>query len=288
MPEIENENLNIENEEQADAALEAIEQSAGGPIADESPTPQAVDEFDITVGGKQIKAKRDQLIQWAQQGYSAPGQISKITKELEGWKKKWSEAEPKWNEMQTKYGPVDEYVRQNPQFWDHVTKSFEQRNQVLNDQSNPLAGMVTDLQQKVQDLIQYKNQVEERQQKHQSTQEDQEYLQTFEEIKKGYPDIDFVTPDDEGKSLEYRVLEFASEKGIKNFDIAFKAYKHDDLISRAETKAKESLAKEKQKNTKLGILGITPTPTKRADSGNVRSKSWDNIADEVRQELGIR
>jgi hypothetical protein len=290
MSEIENENLGaIESEAQADELLESVEQSSDGPIQDEAQqAPQTMDEFELTVGGKQIKAKRDQLIQWAQQGYSAPGQLSKLTRELDSYKKKWTEFEPQYKTLQEKYGPVDEYVRQNPQFWDHVLKSYEQRNQVLGDTSNPLAGMVTDLQKQVQDLIQYKNQIEERQVKHQTAQEDQAYLSTLDEMQKAYPDIDFTSPDEEGRSLEYKVLEYAHENGIKNFKTAFRDFYHEELVKRSESKAKEALLKDKQKNTKLGILGVTPTPTKRTETKNVRNKSYDDLAQEALEELKIR
>ena len=286
MDPIENENLGtVESEEQADALLETIEQPATGPIQEEKPqAPQTIDEFDLTVGGKQIKAKRDQLIQWAQMGYDAPNKIRHLTKELESWKQK----ESKFQELDQKYGEIDKFVREKPDFWDHVLQSYQQRNQLLQDQSNPLASMVQQLQSQVQDLVQYKNQIEERQAQARVQQEDQSYLQTLEEMRKSYPDVDFVTPDAEGKSLEYKVLEYAQQNGISNFKTAFRDYYHDELVKLAESKAKENLIKEKQKNTKMGILGITSAPTKRASSGNVRNKSYDDIANEALEELGLR
>lgn len=286
MDQIENENSNIETEAQADELLESIgSQESGGPIqeAKTHTPPPAPEEWDLTVGGKQIKAKRDQVLQWAQMGYSAPDKIRKFTQELEAYKQK----EAQFKEWQEKYGPIDEYVRQKPEFWDHVTKSWDQRNQSLQDQSNPLAQVVSQLQTQIQDLSQFKSQVESERTQARVKQEDTEYLSTFEKVKTSYPDIDFVTPNAEGKTLEYEVLEFAQERGIKDFDIAFKAYKHDELMKRAESKAKESFLKEKQKNTKLGVLGITPAPTKSRPATSVRSKSYDDLADEIREEFGL-
>ncbi len=285
MDQIENDNLGtIENEEQADALLESIDAPSGqiqeaAPVQAQAP----VDEWDLTVGGKQIKAKRDQVLQWAQMGYSAPDKIRKLSQDLDNYKKQ----ETQWKSMEEKYGPIDAFVKEKPDFWDHVTKSYQERNQILQDQSNPLASVVQQLQSQVQDLVQYKNQIEERQTQAQMAQEDHSYLQTFEEMKKSYPDIDFITPDNEGKSLEYRVLEHAQENGIKNFKTAFRDFHHDELVKRAESKAKENLVKEKQKHSKLGVLGITPTPTKRAEAGNIRNKSYDDLTAEALQELGI-
>jgi chromosome segregation ATPase len=286
MPEIDDNNLNsIDTAEQADELLSSIEQPSNSPIQDAAP--QTPDEWELTVGGKQIKAKRDQVMQWAQQGYTAPAKIAQYTKELESWKQKYSQAEPKWKEMESKYGPVDEYVRQNPQFWDHVTKSYEQRQQLFNDQSNPVNGVLSDLQKQVQDLMQYKNQAEEQRANIQRAQQDQEYTTTVAEMKKTYPDIDFDSPDAEGKSLEYKVLEHATQNDIKNFKTAFRDFYHDELLKRSESKAKESLIKDKQKNTKMGILGISPTPTKRVSSDH-RGKSYDDLAAEALEELGLR
>jgi chromosome segregation ATPase len=286
--EINDSNIEIDSEDAADAVLDTLEQPDNSPIKEEQPAP--VDEFEITVGGKQIKAKRDQVMQWAQQGYSAPGKLSQLSKEVEGWKRKLSEYEPKYKELETKfnsYKEIDDYVRQNPAFWDNVLKSWETRTHALTDQSNPLAGTVSQLQEQVQGLIQYKNQIEEQQAKFHESKEDQDYLQTFEEIKKSNPDVDFVTPDEEGKTLEYRVLEHAHANGIKNFKTAFRDFYHDELMKRTEARTKENLSKEKQKNTKLGILGITDRPTKRSSS-DVRGKSYDDIADEIKQEFGFR
>lgn len=290
MPDNDTQNLeSVDTVEQADALLEQIETPASGEIQDTQAQaqPQTQDEWELTVGGKAIKAKRDQIMQWAQQGYSAPGKISSLTREYEALKKKYADEGNQWKAMQEKYGPVDEYVRQNPQFWEHVTKSYEQRNNLLNDQSNPLAQTVNDLQAKIQDLIQYKNQVEEERQKHRTQEEDQAYLSTLQEVQKAYPDIDFVTADEEGKTLEYRVLEHAQQNGISSFKAAFRDFYFDELQKRSESKAKESLVKEKQKNTKLGVLGVTSAP-QRKTSGDHRNKSYDDLAREALDELGIR
>lgn len=287
MSEIDNQIENeIDSVEAADAALESISQNDNGPIRDEAqaaPTPQTVDEWELTVGGKPIKAKRDQVLQWAQMGYDAPNKIRSLTKEIESWKQK----ESRFSEIEKKYGEIDKYVREKPDFWNHVLQSWEQRNQSLQDTSNPIAQVVSQLQSEVQNLVQYKNQVEERQSQVRAQQEDQAYMQEFEKTKSAYPDIDFVTPDDEGKTLEYKVLEFAEKRKIGDFDTAFKAFYHDELMKRAESRAKENLSKEKIKNTKLGILGTSQTPTKRP-SGDHRGKSWNELAEEALQEHGLR
>jgi chromosome segregation ATPase len=284
---IDEQNLDtIETAEQADALLESIEAPSHEPVGEATPAPQAIEEFDLTVGGKQIKAKREQLIQWAQQGYTAPNRISQLTKDLEGWKQKYSELEPKYKTYESQYKPIDEYVKQKPEFWDHVLKQWEQRENLLNDTANPGNQVLTELQKQVQDLMQYKQSIENERMNTQIKQEDSQYHSVLEETKKQYADIDFDAPDEDGKSLEYKILEHAQKEGIKNFKTAFRDFYHDELTKRAAAKAKEDLTKNKVKNTKLGILGISPTPTKRTQSDH-RGKSYDDIAQEIKDEYGF-
>ena len=275
----------IDTAEKADALIDQIEAPSHEPI--QEPQAQApVDEWELTVGGKQIKAKRDQVLQWAQQGYTAPGKIAQYTRELEDYKKKWSEAEPKYKELETKYGPVDQYVRQNPQFWDHVVKQFEQRQSLVNDPTNPMASELNALREQLQDLTQFKSTFEQEQQKQRMAQDDEKYMATVGEIKKAYPDVDFDSVDIDGKTLEMKVLEYGIQNEIRNFKTAFKDFYHDELIKRAETRAKESINKEKVKSTKMGILGITPQSAKTQSSDH-RGKSYDDIANEIKREYGI-
>lgn len=286
---MDNENQIIETEEQADEILESIETPDSAPIADEAtpaPASQFPDEYAFTVGGKEIKGKwtsdREKVLKWASMGYEAPNRIGALSKEIESWKAKGKTFE----EMEKKYGEIDKYVREKPDFWDHVTKSYNERNQALTDTSNPLVATVNELKTQLQDLIKYKDGIESERQQVRAAREDQAYQADFEGIKKQYPKVDFVTPDADGKSLEFKVLEYAHENGIKNFKTAFRDFYHDELIKMHAEQAKESVIKEKQKNTKLGILGTTTAPTKRMNT-DVRGKSYDDIADEAKAELGI-
>lgn len=281
---IDESNLNsIDTEEQADALIESVERPDHAPIQESQAPAAPVDEWDLTVGGKPLKAKREQVIQWAQMGYDAPNKIRALTKEIDSWKQK----ESHFKTLESKYGEIDKFVQEKPDFWDTVVQQYQNRNQSLQDPTNPLASVVQQLQTQVQGLVQYKDQIEQQRSQALAQQEDQVYQQQFEEFRTAYPDIDFITPDGEGKSLEYKVLEHAQKEGIRNFKTAFRDFHHDELMKREHSRAKESVVKEKQKNTKLGILGISPTPQRRAQSTEVRSRSWDDIGEEAKRELGI-
>ncbi len=116
--------------------------------------------------------------------------------------------------------------------------------------------------------------------------EDQQLDQLVTEIREKYKDIDWDTPDENGKPLEYRVLEFAQENGIKRFDTAFKAFYHDELIQRAEAQAKQNVSKDIQTKSKMGLLGTTPKPTRGIQAvKDVKNKSYENIMSEIREEI---
>lgn len=276
-----------ENEAQVDELLNQIDEPTPA-TADENPAepvvaaPVAADEYTFTVGGKEIKANREKMIKWAQMGYDAPAKIGHLSKEIESWKAK----EAEFKAYETKYGEIDKYVREKPDFWNHVTKTWNEREQLLNDQNNPLATTVSQLQKQVQDLVSYKSQIEQRQQEVAMAREDQAYVQELEGIRTKYPQIDFATQDENGKSLEYKVLEYANQNGIRKFSTAFKDFYHDELVKLGQEQAKENIVKEKQKNSKLGILGVTPTPTKKI-SEDVKGKSYNDLVKETLAEYNI-
>lgn len=225
---------------------------------------------------------REKIQKWAEMGYDAPNKIGSLSKELETWKSKDSQ----YKQMDQKYGEIDKYVRENPQFWDHVIDSYKNKNQMLMDESNPLAKTVMTLQEKLDAALEKINGVEEFRTTLQTKAEDEEYVAKFNEVKKQYPKIDFHTPDESGKSLEYKVLEHAQKMGINSFQTAFRDFYHDELMKMYAEEAKEKVSKEKMKNTKLGLLGVSEAPiTKR--STDTKGKSYNDLERAIIEEYQL-
>jgi len=250
-------------------------------ISQATQSQQAAQEYAIKYGGKEIKAPIEKILRWAEQGYEAPQKIGDLNKQLESWKSK----EQQFKEIENKYKTVDDYVRQNPDWWQYIQNQYQQsQQQKTQDPNNQyISELKTQFEQQksVLDTL-MKEREETRIQK-----EDEQYNQNFETLKKQYPKVDFNSVDESGKSLEYRVLEYANKNSINNFTTAFKDYYFDDLMKIKETEAKEKLIKDKQANTKLGILNISSTPTPKRVSDNVRGKSYSDLEREALQELGI-
>jgi len=278
------------NEEQADELLNSIEQptlETGQTVVE--PVATQAQELAFTVGGKEIKidlAKdRDKLIRWAQQGYEAPNKLGEYNKKIQTYEKQiseWKTKEALIKEYQEKYEPVDKYIKENPQWWNTVQAQLQQ----AQNQNKPIDPIVNQLIEKVTGLEKIAQTYQERAQAQQMQTEDAEYMKEFEAVAKQYPEIDLQTPDEQGESLEFKVLRYAQENGIKKFTTAFRDFNHDKLVSLAEQKAKEKIMNDKVSKTKLGILGISSTPTPRK-SETVRNKSYNDLANEALAELGL-
>lgn len=285
------ESVSANNDIDVDGLLSEIEAPSNEQLIEPGASPaqntqqaQQASDFAFVVGGKEIKldlAKdRDKLIKWAQQGYDAPNRIGELNKVVETYKSK----EQQFKEWQEKYGPVDDYVRQNPEFWEHVTQTYQQLQ--AQKEQNPLHPVVGELQKRLEGLENIAQTFQSEREAQIAKQQDDQYMQEFTTLQKQYPKIDFSTPDESGKSLEYKVLEYAKDKGIREFAPAFRAFYHDELVKMAAEEAKEKLINDKQSKSKLGILGISPTPTKRI-SDSVKGKSYDNLYKEALSELGL-
>lgn len=275
------------NESEADSLIESIDTPESSSIADAPPQAEQqaawqppTTEIPFRVGDKELKVKWDQLTKWAEMGYGAPTKIGALNKELETWKQK----EKTFSELESRYGPIDSYVRQNPQFWQHVVDAYQRREQALTDQSNPLAQTVQSLQQELEDLKNFKSAFEAERTQERVRKEDEEYINEFTGLKKAYPDIDFDSPGEDGKSLEYKVLEYANANGIKKFEPAFLAFYHKELVAREKEGAKQALVKNRVNQAKQGIIGKSSTPTKGVAEYS-RNKSYQQLAEEALAEL---
>lgn len=284
-----------ENTELTDQQMDELvskTENSGRPVAEramtkEEETKPAEDIIEFKHNNKTIKGTRDQLIKWAQMGIDYPTKAQQLNQE----KAKWEQQRQQWEQKYTPYKQIDEWATKNPDQWTRLQQAYQQAQQGLTPQgSQPQTAAefqaIQMLNQKIQQLEQKINPIEENLNSSKQQAEDQQLDQIVTEIRGKYKDIDWDTPDDNGKPLEYRVLEFAQENGIKRFDTAFKAYYHDELVQRAEAQAKQNVSKDIQTKTKMGLLGTTSKPTRGVQAvKDVKNKSYENIMGEIREEL---
>lgn len=258
----------------------------------EQPHTPTQQEFILNVRGEQIKVPYNdpRVQQWLQQGRDYSQRMEQFNKERQEWEQKAKIAE----QYQKTYGEIDEWARNNPDQWQLLQQTYQERlNQGLGQQqtqqtNDPYAQKMTHLEKEVGQMSQAMRELLKERQEALAKQEDLKLDQEIQSFREKYPKLDWQSPDEGGRSLEYQVLHHMKQHGLKNFGTAFKDLMHDQLVKLEVEKYKEAQAKEQQKRTRLGLLGEGPTPKKGiSEVRDLKSKSWEDIHRETLEELGI-
>jgi len=273
---------NASEEIDADALLNEIENpTSNEPVVEETPT-QTAQEFEFNHGGRNIRAPLDKFQRWASQGYDYSQKMAQFNKERETFESEMKALNP--------FRDVDAYARKNPQWWQHVQQSFQQaqQQQQQGDPNDPISSALDPIKSEIQELRQWKQTLEESQQAYIRQQEDQQLDQEIRTVQEKYPDIPFNKVDEEGCTLEYKILKYGAENGIKSFKTAFHDYMAEELAKRAESRGREAVVKERQENARKGLLGRTQAPTKGIKpTENYRNKTYSDIERDALKELGL-
>lgn len=283
----------------ADALMESIE--SGGnrdvpmsqpaePAAPQAAAPTPAAEIEFTWNGKQVKApvSDPRIKQWASQGYDYAQRMAEFNKQQQEFQTRAQQIE----ELKARYSPVEEYITKNPDWWNHVNSQWEQLQAQQKglglDPNNPVAQKLSVYDEKLSKVEQFIQSKQAEEIAHKRQAEDTKLETEIKSIRESYAHLDWNTPNQEGKTLEYQVLEHASAKGINDFRAAFRDFKHDELLKLAEERAKENVVKERQKQTKLGQLGKYQAPAKGlTEARDIKNMSYDDGIREGLKELGI-
>lgn len=258
---------------------ESVEPGGNIPSVDQNPTD--AQQYEITVGGKVIKASLDNLKQWAQQGRD----YAQKMQEFNSSKEALDTERTKFQEHYSTYQKIDEYAQQNPDWWEHTQNAFNQANGTPIESDN---SDIAQLKNEINELREFKTKFESDQVAKQQEAEDSALDQDIKSTKDTYKYMDWDSPDpNTGKTREDMVIEHGVKIGTDSFLIAFRDLYHNDLLSRAEAQGKETVQKDLQARTKLGLLSTSSTPMKHevVSTGDVRNKSYDDIESEINEEL---
>jgi len=275
-----------------DSVLAGIESPSSGipmsadPVSSEPPPQEAKatpQEFEINWNGKQIKAPLDKMTKWAGQGYDYAQRMEALKAQQAEFENTRQQFEPKLQ----RYSEVDEFASKNPEWWDHVTKSWQERQQAL-DPSNPIAGELQAVKQELQELKKFREQLTQEKSAEMQKAEDDRLDSEISQMREQHKDLDWASVDENGFSLESRILRHATDNGINSFRAAFRDYNHDRLVEMAAMRAKEDAVKERQKNEKAGLLGYSRTPRSGVQgASDVKGKTYSQLAQEALSELGL-
>ena len=189
------------------------------------------------------------------------------------------------------YKNIDDYAKQNPSWWDHVEKSFTNKDKQDMMQSGTPRSLTDssvsdDVKPILQDLLQFKNSILEQRRIEKEKNEDAILDKEISEIKEQFKNVDFSSLDKDGRTLEQRILRHANEKSINSFKSAAKDYLFDDLVKLAEERGKESIKRGIEERSKLGLLGTSKAPLKEFTSPvDLKQKSYEDLLKEALEEM---
>jgi hypothetical protein len=255
-------------------------------------------EWEFEWNGKKIVPETaDKLKVWAAQGYNYSQRMGELNKthaqrmqEAEAREQAAKALEQKFST----YAQVDDYAQKNPEWWQHVSQSFQTRETASLDPQ--LAQVLNPLQEKLgalERIIQSQQEASERavleaKQREEDTALDAE----IESIRKTYPNIDLSARDETGETLERRIYKHASDIGTTSFRAAFRDYLFDQLTVQQQAQQKLQATRQVQAQTKAGLLGRTPAPTRDLKPVDTR-RPWSDpqydvqsILDELHQAGG--
>lgn len=288
------ERTNEELDKLADSSDHATNRDRAMTKEPEKATPQKTEEgFEFVHNGKPIKASREQILKWAQMGYDRPQFAQKINQE----KAKWEAQKAEWEKSWGVYKQIDEYAKGNQDWWNHVVQSWQTKGAIpqagqpgmpqQTPGNDPYAPKFQALEQKLSQIEPVLSQFQKAQAEAKAREEDQKLEQEIQSIRAKHADLDWDTLDENGKSLELRILEHAQQNGIPKFTMAMRDLLHDELVAKAQSQAKLSIAKGIQAKTKLGVLGESPTPTKGMPAKNrdMRKTSYEELEADIREEI---
>jgi hypothetical protein len=235
-------------------------------------------EYEFNSLGQVIKVKDNdpRLQQWLSAGHGYSQQMNSFRQERESWEKQRQDWEKNWSV----YREIDEYAQKNSDWWNHVSQSYQQKQQNPLDIPDHVKQYLDPIIKDYSQVKTFINDYQRREIEAQNAKADQELQTAIKSIQEKYPNLDFNAQDESGQSLERRVVDHAVKNGFPTFRAAFLDYYHDHLEKLAEARGKESIMSDMKKRQKLGLLDESQAPSPSLSSLNLSgaksSKSWND------------
>lgn len=244
-------------------------------------------ELSYKANGKDVSEPLSAILKRASQGYNYAQAMGELNSQKSEWQKKLEESEG----MRSKYSEIDEYAKQNPEWFDHWNNAYQNRGQQQADSTGAQQGFdpnqITQLvQQELSPIKETVQQYQERLEQERVQQENAELDKQIQSTQKEFTDVDFTHTDpDTGLSLEHKVYQFMVDNNIQDFNKAYKMMDYDNIVSRMQQKAKEDFVKQEQKKRKEGIVSETTGEAKTPQAPDLSRLNPDQVENLQLQEL---
>ena len=233
-----------------------------------------------TANGKEISEPIETVLKRASQGYNYAQRMAEIKAQEAQWQKQLEESKS----LADKYREIDEYARQNPDWFNHWNNAYQNRSQGFSNSPeqtgfdpNQITGLI---EQKLQPHLGTLQEMQERLNREKVEQENKLLDSQVQKTKQKYADVDFSASDPEsGKTLEFKVYELMAQKGYDDFETAYKVLDHDNIVARQIEKAKADLVKAEQQKRKQGI--VAEKSAKKPDAVNYKQVPENKLIDDA-------
>lgn len=230
-------------------------------------------------GGKKVNEPLEMVLKRAGLGYHYAQKINGVNQQLE----RFNSIEER-NKVLSKWEEYDKYAQTNPEWAKHVEDGWNNRQNVGQlKEANP---EISALRNELSELKKFRDEFVNKENQTKSASEDKQMATEIETVAKTYG-VDLSQADEQGRTLEWRVLEHMEnlgQDGSKSgqFTAAFKDFYFDNLLAQRIEKAKEKQVKEQSSRKDAGILGISRTPKEKAPSNGYRpGASWNELGVEA-------
>jgi prefoldin subunit 5 len=252
-------------EESAPATAAATPETAQTP----QQSPFDPSKLEYEVNGKKIIEPWEMVQKRAQMGYHYAQQMEALKREREGFdqeRSKYQTYEQQVKEL-GRWKEYDEFARSNPEWARHVEEAWNNRQNLGQSTQGLQDPRFEALQKEIAELRGLKDEFATEKQKIQYAAEDKQFDSEIGSVAKKFG-VDFQISDEQGASLEWRVLEHMKKMGMDGsipgqFEAAFKDYHFDNLVG----KQKEAAQAKPRLAQKRYTWGLPNTVRKYSGSG---------------------
>lgn len=215
---------------------------------------QTPNEYSFEIDGQVKKFSQEDLQKYVSEGLKATQKYQEIMDHQQKLMQEKANFEQNVGKYDH-YRKIDEWARENPELYNRI--QLEHENMVnggnFGDVPPYLAKFVSEI-----DSIKAKlGEVDQLISTQKANVADQQLDKTFAQYAQEYPMIDWQGKDQNGLTMMQKAYNYAQKFGLSTVESALDrtiALEMKDIIARSELKAKDQVAKQVQKNNKLGIL----------------------------------
>lgn len=261
-----------------------VQADSAQPTADEPVVEQTgANDFVLKYKGKEISLDPDKARSYAQKGYDYETKMRDFKVQKKMYEKEIEEQKQKYGEL----AEINEFAKQNPAFEQLIQREWakiQSGQQLEVAPEDKVTLLESRLNQVLDKLESQEKQLTFRQQAEMEAAQET----AIESYKSKYSDFDWESKDENGATLEDRIMQNMIDKGVKNFEIMADHVLKNELLAKQQMEAKRQIGKQIQHSNKHGLGQVTKTSQQKAQKAkDVGSKSYDDLVAEGLAELGI-